>query len=240
MSKMKKYDVFLSYAHEDRNTAESISRLLQETGFFSSFDDLDNSQSSLERIFEAINNSFVCVLLIGRDKHAPWWQESIGDALNEKVARSRGDFRVVAVVLNAVSDKLDAWDHLTVPSLVENPMYWDDSLNDGGKLHELILLIRGARRYPKFFADHELREWTKLRAENALRVDWSKLWGQYSSRINDQAELLDSETSARLPLSRSSKITVLDSGTSSRDEYCSAHEQETAHITRREAPGAPN
>lgn len=250
MSKMKKYDVFLSYAHEDRNSAESISRLLQETGFVSSFIDLDSSQqSSQEWIFQAIDNSSVCVLLIGRDKQAPWWQECIGDAIGEKVARSRGEFRVVSVVLNLVLDKLDAWDHLTVPFawdhltepfVSEDTMYWEDSLNEGGKLHELILLIRGARRYPKFFADPALRAWTTLRAENALRIDWSKLWFQYSSRINDQGKLKDSETSAPLRLLRSSKITVLDVGTSSRDEYRPTLKQEAAHITKRGAPALLN
>jgi nucleoside-diphosphate-sugar epimerase len=250
MSKMKKYDVFLSYAHEDRNSAGSISRLLQETGFVSSFVDLDSSQpSSQERIFQAVDNSFVCVLLIGRDKQAPWWQECIGNAIGEKVARSRGEFRVLSVVLNVVLDKLDApdhltppfaWDYLTVPFVSEDTVYWEDSLNEGGKLHELILLIRGARRHPKFFADPELRAWTKLRAENALRIDWTKLWSQYSSRINDQVELLDSQTCARLRLSRSSKITVLEAGTSSSDKHLATLEQKGAHITRREAPALIN
>src|SRR5688572_22513143 len=160
VSKLHKYDVFLSYAHQDRDLVADMKRLLEHKGFVSYFPDEDKRQRNRPaKIFDAMFDSFVCLLVMASDKHAPWWDERIPDAIRERVATSRGEFRVLSVLLDAQSHKYAG--NLNLPFVTEDLVVGEDSLNDEDTLHELILLIRGARRQPKSFADPALRAWAK-------------------------------------------------------------------------------
>ncbi len=188
MSEIPKFDVFISYAHDDRDHAEGLHRLLEAKGFVSSFEDCNSSYwNSREEIFEAVYSSAVCLLVIGARKNSPWWDDYIGEAIDKRVSTSHGEFRVVSVLFSSAPRQfLDRWNaQADLPFESEGIVYYPDSIDDTEKLHELILLIRGVERRP-FLASSELCKSARRRAQKTLDVDWEQLWSNHQSHTQPQ------------------------------------------------------
>ncbi len=163
MFAIPKYDVFISYSNEDRAWAQLVHHSLTRRGFVSSFDDCDSlNENFRDKIFEALYDSAVCVLIIGSRKHSPWCDDDIGEAIDERVSNSHGEYRVVRT-------------------------HYPDVIDDPEKLRELIRLIRGADRQPSLLANPKTREWARMRAKNALDVDWDKLCSDQQSQSEYQS-----------------------------------------------------
>jgi hypothetical protein len=181
MTEMHKYDIFFSYSWEDRDLAARLSRLLATKGFASSFSENDY-WSSEASILKTFYDSAVCLVLIGPKRRSPWWHDCISSAIDKRMTSSHGEFRVVSVLF-AASHKVSVPEYFFRPFRAEEMIHCDESLTDPDQLHELILLIRGARKQPKFLASSELREWARVRAKNGLSVDWAKLWSEYHDAV---------------------------------------------------------
>jgi hypothetical protein len=101
MSNIYTYDVFISYAHEDKNYARLLSRKLQELDFLAWSDapEINEEDFFEEKIREVLNSSAVCVLLIGVAGQSPWVSDSVWTAIHSRLERTHGAFRVIPVIL---------------------------------------------------------------------------------------------------------------------------------------------
>jgi RNA polymerase sigma factor (sigma-70 family) len=190
MFEIPKFDVFMSYANENRALAQMFHRLLVGKGFISSFEDFDSSnKNSRDKIFKAIRDSAVCVLIIGPRKQSPWWDDHICEAIGERVSSSHGEYRVVSILFSSTPQRYfhdlsfqTGWGFQS-----EGSIYYSDVTDDAEKVHELIRLIRGADRQPSLLANPETRKWATMRAKNALDVDWKKLYSGQQSQSKSQS-----------------------------------------------------
>jgi len=192
MSGIPKYNFFISYANEDRTLAQRLHQLLAGRGFVSSFDDFDSSRkNSRNKIFKAVYDSAVCVLIIGSRKQSPWWDDQICKAIKQRVSTSHGEYRVVSILLSTPRQHLhDLSFQIDWGFQSEGRIHYSDVIDDAEKLHELIRLIRGADRQPSLLANSETREWATTRAKNALDVDWEKLYSGHQSQSESQSTRL--------------------------------------------------
>jgi RNA polymerase sigma factor (sigma-70 family) len=188
VSEIPKYNFFISYANEDRALAQRLHQLLAGKGFVSSFEDFDSSsKNSRNKIFKAVYDSAVCVLIIGSRKQSPWWDDQICKAIKERVSTSHGEYRVVSILLSTPQHLHDLSFQIDWGFQSGGRIHYSDVIDDPEKLHELIRLIRGADRQSSLLANGETREWATTRAKNALDVDWEKLYSGHQSQSESQS-----------------------------------------------------
>jgi hypothetical protein len=202
MSEIPNYDIFMSYANEDRALAQRLDELLAVKGFVSSFEDFDNSnKNSRDKIFEAVFDSAVCVLIIGSGKQSPWWDNHICEAIKERVSTSHGEYRVVSILLSSTPQQHlhDLTFQIDWGFQSEGRIHYTDVIDDAEKWHELIRLIRGADRPHSLLAKGETRTWATMRAKNALDVDWEKLYSVHQSQSKPQLTRLQSLKTKEYP-----------------------------------------
>jgi hypothetical protein len=188
MAEIPRFDVFISYAHHDLDWAESLHRLLEHKGFVSAFEIFNSSyRHSRDEIFDAVYSSAVCLFLIGSRRTSPWWDDHIREAIDERASNSRNELRVVSVLCSSPAQQFLDWrDYQSIlPFESEGMVFSTDSMDDKERLHELILLIRGAERRP-FLADSALCKLARVRAKKALGVNWSKRWFSFPLQTEPQ------------------------------------------------------
>src|SRR5712671_2226721 len=96
MTKVYKYDVFISHSATSARFARHLAARLRELDFHVWSPRSLVKQS--KRIVEALNNSAVCVLLFGSDGESPWMDKFIWSAISERVYRTDGKFRVIPIL----------------------------------------------------------------------------------------------------------------------------------------------
>jgi hypothetical protein len=184
MSNIYNYDLFISCAYEDKDSAQLLSRKLRELDFLAWFDvpEIEEGEIFIEKIREAMENSAVCVFLIGAGGQSPWAHDSVWSAIHSRLERTRGAFRIITVSLpDAHVDSSGTLMGLAKTQLISYQQQWaivrfKESLNDEDALHELVLRIRGVEPNDQSdWLEGSFRKSVRLRAQNALNVDWHKL-----------------------------------------------------------------
>lgn len=194
MSRFYNYDIFLSCAYEDKDSAVLLRRKLRELDFHSWFEvpEIEEKNVFIEEMWEAIEDSAVCILLVGSGGTFPWVDGSVWSAINCRLERPDSVFRVITVILpqaNSNSSVTFPWVNNTrlVSSRPQSTIVrFNQSLDEKDVLTELVLRIRGVDPDDQsYFSDDLFREQMQLRALNALNVDWYQLVSDLRSRPCD-------------------------------------------------------
>ena len=213
MSETYLYDVFISYAHEDKAYARRLADKLSALDFFTWMADPEVGDEELltERIEEALDNSAACLLLFGPSGKSPWRNESILWAMDERAEQSDGGFRLIPVSLLGGSV-------LPPPSLrrvkslrrLERPgafVKFEKTLDEDEATKKLITMIRGVDPdEPSLWEQEEFRLFVNLRARNASNVSWNKLAVEARSAFN---ETCGQDTGTRTASEVSAELTFL-------------------------------
>src|SRR5215471_2048740 len=96
----KAYDVFLSHHKSDKEQVEIIAARLKDEAGLKPFLDrwrLEPSESWQEEIETALNDSAACAVFLGPRGFAPWQNEQMSSALNERILDNT--LRVIPVLL---------------------------------------------------------------------------------------------------------------------------------------------
>ena len=190
------YDVFLSCSHTDREYARDLSRHLSDLGFVAWLDDSDVSAGEdwRNKIKMALERSSVCVLLLGSGT-SPGGDEESRVAIDNRIQRSHGEFRVIPVVLPGT--RLDdpyclpvARTTWLIPWMQSAFIQFEDSLDEHDKIRELVLRIRGVGfEHNVLLRNAAIQNFARHRAKNALNVDWKKLAKQHRWMRKEWLEL---------------------------------------------------
>ncbi len=200
MSNIYNYDLFISCAYEDKDSAQLLSRKLRELDFLTWFDapEIEREGIFSEKIREAMENSAVCVLLLGVGGKSPWINDSVRSAIHSRLERTHGAFRVITVILPCVrTDFVGTLMGLMETPLTGYPPQWavirfKESLDEEDVLHELILRIRGVDPHDQSYRlEGSFGKSVNLRAQNALNVDWHNLILDLCSTSSDTFERRD-------------------------------------------------
>jgi hypothetical protein len=110
------YDVFVSYAHSDREVAETLARKLRERGL-STFFDRENirvGEHLSDRLREAIEGSRLCLVIISKktDPYSPWISREW--AMIQDSAWRRSNLSVCPILLDDVPTPtfLQSWQQI--------------------------------------------------------------------------------------------------------------------------------
>ena len=147
---MKKTSVFLSHNSSDKAAVETIAAKLNQAIDIEPWLDKwnlipgDPWQEALE---DALSECDVCIVFIGSSGIGPWQNEEMRDAINSRVTKEKGKFRVIPVLLpNSQREergKLPAF--LTRSTWVE----FNDSLENENAYYLLLCGIRGVAPGPR-------------------------------------------------------------------------------------------
>jgi hypothetical protein len=180
---LSRHDVFITGARIDSNYGTRISDLLRKADF-STYLCVQRGTPGVRRAQRAINafeHSASCALLFGPGAQSPFADECLRSAIRDRVERTRGEFRVIPVLMPGASEWLKSRHFINeiCGFKTKRPIRFEEGGNEKESLHRLILAIRGVD--PKQSTDWQgrwPRELVRLRAANALNVDWAKLtWG---------------------------------------------------------------
>lgn len=142
-----RFDVFLSHMSGDKPVVEALARLLKERGIEPWLDkwNLIPGEPWQEAIEQALRLCASCAVFLGPSGIGPWQNEEMRAAINRRVSRERGRFRVIPVLLpGAKRDEDSLPDFLTATTWVE----FRDAIEDERALHRLICGIRGLEPGP--------------------------------------------------------------------------------------------
>src|SRR6266545_2491243 len=195
MSGTYKYDVFISHARKDRFWAETLATKLEKIKFLPWVEetDFDSDEARVKRTTDALEDSATCALLYGKNGNTTSPNHPVWSAINERLKRTHGEFRVIQVLLpEACHDSLSPLSEtLKIAHSQWKPascVKFDSSLDEEESFHQFVLRIRG-------FDPHEKSPWNQIsfqdavrrRAKNALNVDWERCVG--SMVVNVEAGL---------------------------------------------------
>lgn len=115
---MKRYDVFLSYAHSDRAVVEHLARELREreiTAFLDRWELIPGEpwQAAMEA---ALESSKAVLVFLGPSGLGPWAQNELAYAINERIRDA--EFRVIPVLGPGADPK-------EIPALLRNLTFVD-------------------------------------------------------------------------------------------------------------------
>ena len=98
---MKEYDVFLSHNNTDKGAVEEIARRLVKEGIDPWLDkwNLIPGEPWQPAIEEALDSCSTCAVFIGTGGTGLWQNEEMRAAIDQRVRRSSGGFRVIPVLL---------------------------------------------------------------------------------------------------------------------------------------------
>jgi hypothetical protein len=194
---LSRYDVFISYgAYSDHGSR--IARRLRKAAFSTYLWVRHGTHDEREkrRALNAFERSASCALLFGPDARSPLADEWLRSAIRDRVARTRGEYRVIPVLLPSASKRLT---QSLIDEMCGFKTKWAVLFQEGNgekeSLHQLILAIRGVE--PGQSTDWQrgwFREYVRCRAENALNVDWAKL---ARGNRNPIADMVTSEPEVR-------------------------------------------
>ncbi len=183
MSETCLYDVFISYAHEDKEFALSLNDKLTALAFSAWADasECEHEEIRTERIKKALDSSASCLLLFGPRGKRPWGSDSVLLMLDEWATRSDEGFRLIPVSLPGGPDALphDLPDIESLRRLQQSPeafIKFHKNLDEDEAIRKLILLMRGVDPNEQPLWGHgEFRQCINRCARNAFNVNWSKL-----------------------------------------------------------------
>lgn len=176
MTKIYKYDVFISHSRTNGYFARALAGRLRELDFRVWIPGrlaLDGSN----RIMKAMEDSAVCVLLFSNDGESPWTDKAIWSAISNRIYRSDGKFRVIPILFQAAPE-LESTDLIT-----KLTGYWSNPLQQRGSfvrfgctvtedaVRHLVLRIRGVKDSEPSWKE-TLKDEVKLRARHLISVDW--------------------------------------------------------------------
>ena len=183
MSNVHKYDVFLSHAHGDGRVARDLASKLMDLGFLPRLcvSDVRSGVCLATQLAQAVEESAVCLILLGPAGDPPWTHEHIRDSIDARIERSYGEFRVIPVFLPGMqpirAEVLPALrETCLIAQMRESAIRFEKTFDEEEALHSLILRIRGVNCA-------QAPDWTQSpfgnticrRAENALNVNWREL-----------------------------------------------------------------
>lgn len=184
MSNIYNYDLFISCTSEDKDSAHLLSRKLRELDFFAWFDvpKVEEDSSFIEKFREAMETSAVGVLLLGASGKVPCANDSVWSAIHSKLEHINSAFRIIIVTLPGVHpDAAGTLTCLTKTQPINTRQRWTvihckESLNEKEVIDELVLRIRGVDPNDQSeCVQRVFRKAVRVRAQNALNVDWHKL-----------------------------------------------------------------
>jgi hypothetical protein len=196
-----KHDVFIAGAYIDHDYGTRISNLLRQVDFFPYLYMQRNAPGERRRqqVVKAFERSASCALLFGPDTQSPFADECLRSAIRDRVDRTRGEFRVIPILLPGASEWLKSKHFINEMCgfKTKRPVRFEEGGNEKEALHQLILAIRGID--PKQLADWQggwFRELVRWRAANALNVDWAKLRWEARDSLTDIIASVHKERSA--------------------------------------------
>src|SRR5215213_383922 len=95
MIKLYNYDVFISHSSEDTASARRLADKLNEFDFLCSW----GTELIPKQMIDVMEDSAVCLLLYGAGGNSPWFDDTIRAAIQNRIERMRGAFRVIPVLL---------------------------------------------------------------------------------------------------------------------------------------------
>jgi hypothetical protein len=139
----RRFGVFLSYNAADRALVEELAHKLTDSGEQPWFDQWHVSPgTSLDAALEeALSQSSSCAVFMGPGGLAPWQNERVRLAIDQRVHRGGGEFRVIPVLLPGARRE----ERSKLPTfLVATPwVEFSNSLDDDNAIHHLLCGIRG-------------------------------------------------------------------------------------------------
>jgi hypothetical protein len=133
------YDVFLSHSSADKQAVEAIANRLTEAGLFPFLDrwHLVPGEPWQEALEEALDSSATCAAFVGPNGLAPWENEEMRAAIEERVRNH--SFRVIPVLLPGAGAVPD------LPRFLRRLTWCDfrSGLDDPSAFHRLVAGIRG-------------------------------------------------------------------------------------------------
>lgn len=180
MTKIYKYDVFISHSNEDADLAQNLAAKLRQLEFHVWSERKEKNQQS-QKAAAAMEDSAVCILLFGPGLSSPWKDEYVWSAITDRIQRTSGIFRVIPVLLTsilrlpgeiiAVSKGRPLSQHYK-----DTVVRFESGLEDDRAIRQLVLRIRGIDSTKQTIWSHPfLREKVRQRAKNVFNVDWTKL-----------------------------------------------------------------
>jgi hypothetical protein len=199
MSNIYNYDVFLSSAGEDRNSGRLLAQKLRELNFHVWLD-LENAANDSSNSTTALEDSAVCLLLVGAGGNLSWVDDSHKSVIQQRLESRDRVLRIITVFLpNIYSHSNLIRPHpVVVPSghgqSRSSYVHFQNTLDEKDSLDELILRIRGVDPRHQGL-DGSFKSALQLRAQNTLNVDWYNLARNihfsslFTNRGNVQASL---------------------------------------------------
>lgn len=196
MTKIYKYDVFISHSTDDQDFAHHLAERLRRLDFHVWGGRKAKNQVS-KQIATAMEESAVCVLLFGPSGKSPWPDEYVWSAISNRIERTYGRFRVIPILLprlvSADREMVAVWKQPWASRRQTGTFIrFENDMLDDEAIHQLVLKIRGADRVEESTWNNSyFRESIRQRARNALNVDWAKLItssiaSQYRSSLAEQ------------------------------------------------------
>src|SRR5439155_393679 len=93
--------IFLSYDPRDAAVVEELAIRMRDAGVQPWFDQWNMAPGAplQQALDEALNQSSACAVFMGAGGQSPWQNEQVRIAIDQRVRSSRGEFRVIPVLL---------------------------------------------------------------------------------------------------------------------------------------------
>ena len=142
------YQVFLSHDSSDKPLVEQLARRLVRSGIEPWLDkwNLIPGQPWQEAIEDALEVCVSCAVFIGSNGTSPWQNEEMRAAIDRRVHDSRGEFRVIPVLLPGAN----RGERSRLPSFLAATTWveFHESLEEEEPFHRLLCGIRGVEPGP--------------------------------------------------------------------------------------------
>ena len=139
----RRFGVFLSHNPADQPLVEELAHRLVDAGIQPWFDKwhLPPGTAWQEALEDALNQSSACAVFVGPGGSASWQNEQVRTAIDRRVRQSRGEFRVIPVLLPGA--KREERSKLPVFLVATTWVEFSNSLDDDPTFYRLLCGIRG-------------------------------------------------------------------------------------------------
>ena len=143
-----KFKVFLSHNNTDKTAVEELAKRLVDEGIEPWLDkwNIIPGEPWHEALEEALNSCDSCVVFIGPSGIGPWQNEEMRAAIDRRVGESKGNFRVIPVLLPSAERE----ERSRLPSLLVASTWveFKHTLEDQDAFHRLVCGIKGIEPGP--------------------------------------------------------------------------------------------